>query len=67
MHMTLPVPEHDPQRSPATVTGPFDVWLINGNLVPSAADVPAAGLEFDAAAVGVAGIAPSPLHAPHAT
>jgi hypothetical protein len=66
MHMTLPVPEHDPHRSPATVTGPVEVWLINGILVPSKADVLVAGLD-DAAPAGTTGIAPSPLHAPHVT
>lgn len=42
MHMTLPVPEHDPQRSPATVTGPLLVFLISGTFVPSEAGAPVA-------------------------
>ncbi len=68
MHITLPVPEQDPHRSPATITGPLLVWLISGILAPSpAAAPPDAELAVDAAVPGATGIAPSPLQAPHVT
>lgn len=37
MHMTLPVPEHDPHLScDPTLTAPLLAWLINGWLFASA-------------------------------
>ncbi len=35
MHMTLPVPEHEPHLSPPTLNGPVPPWLINPWLFPS--------------------------------
>lgn len=67
MHMTFPVPEQDPQRSPATITGPLLDWLMSGIFVPSPAAAPEAEPAVDAAGPGATGIAPSPLQAPHVT